>query len=245
MFQKDKVRLVKVLAQAGIGSRRSVEKLIAAGLVKVNKAIVKQQGVKVDPEIDQIEIMGQKLKPKEKHEYWWVNKPAGIVSSKVSQIGEPTVVELVNSQNRLYPVGRLDKESRGLMLLTNDGELTHRLTHPKWHVTKTYLVTVKGKVLGFQLAKFTKGMMITDTEKTKPARVEIIEKTREATQLEFKLEEGKFRQIRRMLGYFGFEVMDLVRTAIGKSTLGKLAEGKARKLSPDEVGKLKKGVGLG
>ncbi len=236
-------RLQKFLAHQGIGSRRAVEKMIAAGRISVNKKIIINQGVKIDPTTDRVTVDGKVIKPKEKYEYIWLNKPPEVLSAASSKTGELTVVDLVDSDNRLYPVGRLDKDSQGLLLLTNDGELTHRLTHPKYHIPKTYEVFVSGKITTKKIERLQTGIKLSEGM-TQPAEVEIIEQNETGTWLEFVLHEGKHRQIRRMCATVDLHVIDLIRVKFGPVEIKNLKLGKSRSATSAEISTLYKLVKL-
>jgi 23S rRNA pseudouridine2605 synthase len=245
-------RVQKFLAHQGIGSRRSIEKMINAGRIAVNDQVITEQGTKIDPDTDRVAVDGQVIENQGANVYYWLNKPAGVVSSSVSQAGEPTVLDHIDSPVRIYPVGRLDKESRGLMLLTNDGLLTHRLTHPKFHINKTYEVTVTGKITAKGLYKLRTGIPLVEG-KTAPAQVELIApetavknpgRTSDEHRLRFMIHEGKFRQIRRMCTAVNLTVVDLIRTGFGPFGLKDLAEGEYRPATAEELATLRRLVGL-
>lgn len=243
MDSQNTIRLDKYLANAGLVSRRSVDKYLKRNVVKVNNDQVFEGGVKVDPKEDQISVNNQTLKPESNLVYIMLNKPMGVVSTTLDEQDRPTVTNLVPSPVRLYPVGRLDSDSIGLILLTNDGELTHKLTHPKFHIPKTYEVLVKEKPTKRQLQLLRTGVELKDG-KTSPAEVEIIEEFKFTTKLKFVLHEGRNRQIRRMCGKVGLEILELKRISIGPINLGDLELGASRKLTEKEIIHLKKSVDL-
>lgn len=234
-----KIRLNKYLASRGVASRRNIDKLISDKHIEVNGVVVSELGTKVDPLKDKIKIDGEEIKYESPMAYLILNKPKGVLSATSDEMGRKVVVDLVDSSKVLHPVGRLDQDSRGLILLTNDGELSHKLTHPKYHIDKTYLVTVVGEVTDWILKELREGINLKDG-KTAPAKVEIDGKEGSRTILKFTIYEGRHRQIRRMCGAVNLEVLDLQRIAIGPIEIGSLAEEKSRPLTAAEVDMLKK-----
>ncbi len=231
-------RLNKVLAAAGFGSRRYCDELIRAGRVRVDGETVTDLGRKVEQE-QQVVVDHQQVR-QQQHVYWLVNKPRGYLSTNYDPAGRPRVIDLVlHVPERVYTVGRLDEESEGLMLLTNDGELAQRLTHPRFGVEKTYHVQVAGTPSKEDLHQLRKGVWISEG-KVRARRVKRIGKRGESTILEVVLAEGKNREIRRMLAKLGHKVMPLRRVAIGPVLLSRLKPGKARRLSPPELAALRK-----
>jgi 23S rRNA pseudouridine2605 synthase len=227
-------RLQKVLAHAGVGSRRHCEELIAAGRVSVDGAIVRQLGTQVDPEKQRIAVDGEAIHA-ERHVYWLVNKPRGYLCTNHDPARRPLVIELVPKvDQRVYTVGRLDEDSEGLLLLTNDGALAHRLMHPRFGVEKTYLVQVVGSPSREDVQQLLKGVWLSDGH-VKARHVKRLKSQGSSTWLRIILSEGKNREIRRMLARLGHKVVRLRRTAIGPVELGPLASGKARKLSGPEL----------
>jgi pseudouridine synthase len=222
------MRLQKFISRAGYCSRRHAEELILNGKVKVNEQIITQLGTKVDPEKDKVTVEGITISMEENLVYIALNKPEGYVTS-CSHPGEKIVLELVNIPQRIYPVGRLDKDSTGLLLLTNDGKLHLKLTHPSFDHEKEYLVTVAQPIPRGALHSLEKGLTILGT-KTRPARVKRI------SEIRFKiiLKEGRNRQIRRMVQKVGNRVTHLKRIRIANIRLGKLPEGKWRHLDENE-----------
>ncbi|ACX52400.1 pseudouridine synthase [Ammonifex degensii KC4] len=237
-------RLQKVLARAGIASRRKAEELIVAGRVKVNGQVVDKLGVKVDPERDSIEVDGKPVKLPERLVYLAFHKPRGVVTTLHDPQGRPKVADFLKGiKERVFPVGRLDYDSEGLLLLTNDGELAHRLLHPRFHVPKTYLVWVKGEVGKEKLNLLRRGIKLEDGP-TLPAEVRVLRRARGETVLQLTIREGRKRQIRRMLKALGCEVLRLKRVAVGPVRLGPLRPGEYRHLTPREVDSLRKAAGL-
>ena len=231
-------RLQKVLAHAGIASRRKCEELILEGRVKVNGEIIKELGTKVGPQ-DKVEVRGKLVTAPEEKVYLLINKPVGYVSTVYDPQRRPKVTDLVKEvKARVYPVGRLDFDTEGLLLLTNDGDLTYALTHPKHEFPKTYLVKVQGAPSQDKLDRFRKGLRLTDG-KTAPAKVERQKKVGSNTLLEITIYEGRNRQIRRMCETLGHPVLELKRVRFGFLTLTGVETGKYRVLTKDEIDKLK------
>jgi len=231
-------RLQKVMAHAGVASRRKSEDIIAQGRVRVNGETVTEMGFKVDPEVDVIEVDGE-LISKEKRVYLLLNKPEGYITTVSDPEDRPTVMDLIpDLKQRVYPAGRLDFDSSGLLILTNDGELTYKLTHPKKEVDKTYWVRAKGKIESEDFNKFEEGMII-DGQKTSPAVIKNVNYQDDITEFEIIIHEGRNRQIRRMCKIAGFPVKKLKRIGFAFLTLQGLNEGEYRYLSDEEVQKLK------
>jgi 23S rRNA pseudouridine2605 synthase len=234
---RDGERLQKVLAQAGLGSRRACEGLIAAGRVQVNGEVA-ALGRRVDPGSDAVAVDGVPVGVRPGLVYYLLNKPPGVVSTASDPQGRPVVTGLVPSTPPVHPVGRLDAASEGLLLLTNDGELTFRLTHPSFGVEKEYLVAVEGIVKPGALRRLREGVDLGDG-RTSPARVARIGDD----VLRITIHEGRNRQVRRMCDAVGHPVRRLVRTRIGPIRIGQLAPGAWRELSQREVRALEKSVG--
>ena len=231
----EKIRLQKFFTDNKIMSRRSAERVIEAGNVKIN-GITAKVGDKVDPENDVVTYNGKIIKNNVlSKRYIMLNKPLGYVTTTSDEKGRETVLSLVSDVGeRIYPVGRLDMYSEGLLLLTNDGELTNRLTHPKHNMSKTYSVIIKGEISPDTLHKLTSPMEI-DGYKLKPVKVRIISQKNGATNTLFTLNEGRNRQIRKMCDACGLTIMRLTRISIGKLKLGDLERGKWRELTKNEV----------
>ena len=230
-------RLHKILAHAGIGSRRQCEQLIAQGRVTVDGETVRELGHKVDPADAAIQCDGQRVKP-QAPAYYLLNKPPGVVCTSSAREGRPRAVDFVrHDSRRLYTVGRLDADSRGLIVLTNDGALTQRLTHPRHHVAKTYRVRVRGSVRGATLEEVQRGVYLAEG-KTSLSRVRVVRRLRRATDLEVELRQGVNRQIRRVLARVGHPVLDLRRIAVGPIRDPNLREGAHRRLRNDEIRQL-------
>jgi len=231
----EKVRLQKYIADCGVASRRKAEELIGHGKVTVNGQLVDQFGTKIDPAKDKVEVDGVPVRPASKKIYLKLNKPRGIVSSCVSQRGEPTICDLIKDvEERLYPVGRLDQASEGLMILTNDGELANRLMHPRYEHEKEYLVTCRLAATGYQLQQLQKGIVI-EGEKTLPAKITLLA----LKEFSIVLREGKKRQIRLMMEAVGNKVVTLKRVRIKNIQLGDLKPGQYRPLTADELKNLR------
>ncbi len=233
----DTKRLNQLLASAGFGSRRHCEELILEGRVQVDGDIVTQLAVQVDPNVQKVRVDGVPLKP-QKLVYYAVHKPVGVVSTNSDPQGRPRVIDLVPPTQRVYPVGRLDRSSDGLILLTNDGELAQLLAHPKFGVQKVYRVTVAGEVRSETMRKMREGIYIAEGL----VRVDgatILKAKKKATDMEIRLREGKNREIRRILAKFGHKVQTLRRIAIGPLRLGDMPAGAYRTLTREEVEKLR------
>jgi 23S rRNA pseudouridine2605 synthase len=225
-------RLQKVLARAGVSSRRKAEAVIAAGRVTVDGIVVTELGAKVDPERDTVAVDGVPIDA-EQREYWALHKPVGVITTAKDPWGRPTALELVPSQARVYPVGRLDADSAGLLLLTNDGELAFKLTHPRFEHDKEYHVLVAGRPDAADLRRLRRGILL-DGRATAPAEVDVLASAAEGTWLRMVLREGRKRQIRRMMERLHHPVMRLLRVRVGPILLGDLPEGESRRLTPDE-----------
>jgi 23S rRNA pseudouridine2605 synthase len=229
------MRLAKFLAHAGVASRRAAELLVAEGRVTVGGQTVLDPALDVD-ESDGVAVDGRLLSGAEPRVVYALNKPVGVVSTARDTHGRPTVVDLVRERDvRLYPVGRLDADSSGLILLTNDGELANRLTHPSFEVPKTYRAKLAGGPIGDrELQALRRGVPI-DGSRTAPARV----RRRGAKEIEITIHEGRNRQVRRMCESLGHPVTELERIAFGPLRLGELRPGAYRRLAPAEVGRLR------
>jgi 23S rRNA pseudouridine2605 synthase len=222
-------RLQKVLARAGIGSRRACEELIADGRVTVNGDVA-TLGARVDPEHDEIEVDGSLVPVAEGLVHYLLNKPAGVVTTLADPEGRPTVADLVPPSPRVFPVGRLDADTEGLLVVTNDGPLAHRLTHPSFGIEKEYVALVAGDPRPADLRALRKGVAL-DDGMTAPARVAVVG----PSTLRITIHEGRNRQVRRMCDAVGLPVLRLVRTRIGPVTDRRLRPGAWRPLTPREV----------
>ena len=233
-MKDNKIRLQKYMSENGIASRRKSEEMIEAGKVKVNGRVA-TLGDKVDPIRDKIVVSGKRVVRTKTKMYIMLHKPRGFVTTMSDELGRKCVSELVEDAGvRLFPVGRLDRNSEGLLLMTNDGAFSNMLTHPSRHVSKVYRVTVREKVTEDQLTKLTEGIML-DGTKTLPCDVHIIDKGENRTVLNVVLYEGRNRQIRRMCEAVGLTVIRLKRTEIAGVRLGMLPQGKWRELNEKEM----------
>jgi 23S rRNA pseudouridine2605 synthase len=232
-------RLQKLLARAGFGSRRSCEELITAGKVAVDGKTVTELGSKADPLEQRITVEGRQLRV-ERPVYYLMNKPKGVLCTSRDPQGRRTVLDLVPAERRrVFAVGRLDAESRGAVILTNDGSFTNLLTHPRYGVEKTYLVRVRGDVDDGAVARLRAGVWLSEG-RTLPARVWVVKKKGGETELGIAISEGKNRQVRRMLAKVGHKVLALTRTRIGPLTLRGVGDGQVRELTAEEVEGLRK-----
>jgi len=237
-------RLQKLLSRAGIASRRKAEELIRAGRVRLNGQVVKELGTKANPRTDRVTIDGRPLRPAAAPLYILLHKPVNVVTTLSDPQERPTVRELLRDvRARVFPVGRLDFQSAGLLLFTNDGELALRLTHPRYGVRKTYRVKVKGTPSSDVLAQLAAGVRLAEG-RTAPAEVRVLRGGDAKTWLEITLGEGRKREVRRMCESVGHPVEKLTRVALGPLTLGNLAPGEHRMLSEREVFQLRRAVGL-
>jgi 23S rRNA pseudouridine2605 synthase len=233
-------RLQRVLASAGFGSRRQCEELITEGRVEVDGLRVVELGTQVDPKVAKIFVDGTLLK-KQRTVYFLLNKPPGVVTSNRDPQGRTRVIDLIDEPERVFPVGRLDRSSEGLLLLTNDGDLAQQLAHPKYGVRKIYRVTVAGKIDNDKLVQMRKGIYIAEGHVAVDG-AKILRHRAKATDLEIVLREGKNREIRRILARLGHKVMSLQRVALGPLRLGDLPRGNYRALKTDELKRLREEV---
>jgi pseudouridine synthase len=236
-------RIQKVLARAGIASRRAIEEMIVRGRIRVNGERV-ELGRRIDSSKDLVEVDGSRVPLAADLVYYLMNKPVGVVTTASDEEGRETVMDLLDDIDvRIYPVGRLDLDSEGAVLLTNDGDLALRLTHPRFGVSKTYLAEVEGSVKDKTARQLARGVELEDGV-TGPAKARLIERAPGGTLIEITLSEGRNRQIRRMLESVGHPVRRLVRTAIGPLMLGRLKPATYRRLRPEEVRELYRAAGL-
>jgi len=230
-------RLQKYLATAGVASRRKAEELIKQGRITVNGKIITEMGAKIDPNSDIIYFDGRRVSGETKI-YLLLHKPAGYLCTLNDPQKRPIVTDLLPKiTKRIFPVGRLDLDTEGALIMTNDGELGQFIQHPRYEVNKTYQVTVTGKPTDLDLQKLRKGIMI-DGHKTYPARIRILHSQTNSTTLEIIIHEGKKRQVRKMFKAIGCPVQRLIRTAYGNLKLGDLPRGKYRKLTENDIKKL-------
>lgn len=233
------IRLQKYLADAGIASRRKAEELILEGKITVNGNVVRELGTKVDAKMDTVLYQGKKVECTQEMVYIMLHKPEGFVTTVKDQFHRATVLDLVSGvSERIFPVGRLDYETSGLLLLTNDGDVTYRLTHPKHDIEKVYEAKLFGIPDPTDLAKFRRGVII-DGRRTQPAKIEILEKGEKYCQVRIVIVEGRNRQVRKMCEAIRHPVAQLKRIATGELELGDLAKGKYRYLTEKEVKYLK------
>ncbi len=228
------MRINKFLATCGVASRRKCDELILQGKVLVNKKKVTQLGLDVDEEKDEVVFNGEIVTLPETRVYYMLHKPKGYVTSASDDRGRKTVLDLVKSSARIFPVGRLDYDSEGLVLLTNDGELANMLTHPSFEIEKTYVAKIEGKILESELAVLRAGVVI-DGKRTAKAKFKLLDFDGKISRIEVKIKEGRNRQVRKMFEAIGHEVIFLKRTAIGGLKLGGLSRGEFRELKPEEV----------
>ncbi|MBN1192953.1 MAG: rRNA pseudouridine synthase [Coriobacteriia bacterium] len=236
-------RIQKFLARAGVGSRRSAEQMISDGRVSVNGAVVVTPGMKVRPGVDDVCLDGCPVEAPRELRYLMLNKPAGVVTTLDDPQGRPTVAGFMPADGpRLFPVGRLDLATTGLLLLTNDGELAHALMHPRHHVEKVYRAEVDGVPDAEDIRRLEEGIEL-DDGLTAPARAVLVEVLDGRAIVHLTLREGRKRQVRRMLSSVGHPVLELCRIAYGPLPLGELAEGAVRELVDDEVAQLRAAAG--
>jgi 23S rRNA pseudouridine2605 synthase len=245
-----KERLQKILSQAGVASRRLSEELIAQGRVQVNGVTVTELGTKADAGADEIKVDGRRIHAQKRKRYILLHKPRGYITSRSDPEGRPTVLDLLRAvPEYIYPVGRLDYDSEGLLILTNDGELAARLTHPRHEVDKVYEARVRGIPDDHTLERLAKGVTI-DGKRTAPAKVRVIDPPNkratenEQTRIELSIHEGRQRQVRKMFDAIGHPVVRLKRVRIGPIQDPNIPQGHWRELTPQEVGKLQRAAGL-
>lgn len=227
-------RLQKYMAACGVASRRKCEEVILEGRVKVNGAIVSELGYKIDPEKDEVFVDGKKIKKEERKVYIALNKPEGYVCTVKDEKGRETILDLVKVEERIYPIGRLDYDTSGLILLTNDGDVYNKIIHPREEKNKVYIALIKGILSKKQIEMFEKGIDIGGYI-TAPAKLKVLETFSDATEVEITIHEGKNRQIRRMCDAIGHSVISLQRIQVGDIKLKDLHKGKWRFLSDEEI----------
>lgn len=233
-----KERLQKILASAGIASRRRCEELILEGAITVNRKVVDKLPVFADPEKDLITAYGKKVGPAPKL-YYLLNKPKGVICTSHDPQGRPKAIDLVPARERIFCVGRLDADTMGLIILTNDTELTNRLTHPRYKIPKTYVVRVKGEITAEAVNKLKTGIWLAEG-KTKEASVKVLKKSRDESLVEVSIKQSLNHQIHRMFAKIGFRVRSVRRTTIGNLTAKNLGIGEFRPLNKAEVAQLNK-----
>ena len=238
-----KVRLQKYLAECGVASRRKSEELIEQGAVRVNGQVA-SIGDKINPKSDTVTVKGKKIIKQKNHTYIMLHKPRGFITTMSDERDRKCVAELIKDvPGRVYPVGRLDRDSEGMLLCTNDGEFANAMTHPRKHVPKPYRVTVRPTITQEQITELTTGIVI-DDRMTAPAEIRVVTREEGRVVLEIILYEGRNRQIRKMCEAVGLEVARLKRTAVGSVKLGMLKQGDWRDLTEDEVRKLMIAAGM-
>ena len=234
------IRLNKFLAQAGVASRREVDKMIAEGRIKVNGQVVQVLGHKIDDEKDRVEVDGRRVEREEGLVYLMLNKPQGYLVTLKDNFQRPTIQQLLPSlKQRIFPVGRLDYDSSGLLLMMNDGELAYRLTHPRFKVPKVYLAKVMGEPDPSDLARLEKGIYL-DGKKTAPAQIAQVKSDPKKSLFKIEIFEGRKREVKRMFQAIGHKVLHLQRIGFGSLRLGSLKAGKWRYLTRKEIDTLKK-----
>ena len=228
------MRLQKYMAQCGVASRRASEEIILSGRVKVNGETVDYMGCEIDENLDMVEVDGVLIKPEAKKYYILLNKPKGYVTTVSDEFDRPTVMELVRDVHaRIYPVGRLDYDTAGLLIMTNDGEFANILTHPSHNVNKAYIAQLNAMPDSESLNLLRTGILL-DGKKTAPAKVEVLNPAKHGCEIKVTIHEGRNRQVRRMFEAIGAEVTSLKRISVGNVTLGNLPEGKWRHLNDAE-----------
>ena len=236
-----KLRINKYLASCGIASRRNCEQLVLDGRVEVNGKKITALATEIDEQVDKVSLDGKKVEPIHKHIYIMLNKPRGYITSTSDEKGRKTVMELLDDKfagKRIFPVGRLDYDTDGLLLLTTDGELSNRLMHPRHEISKTYVAKIEGEVSEAELNKI-RGGVILDGEKTKKCKAKVVGFENNESRIEVTISEGRNRQIRRMFETINREVVFLKRVAIGDIRLGGLYRGESRELKDEEIEYLK------
>lgn len=232
-------RLQKYMARCGIASRRKAEQIILQGNVKVNGLVVKELGSKINPEKDVVTVYNKRIYEKEKHIYIKLYKPEGYITTVKDQFNRKTVLDLINIKERIYPIGRLDYDTSGLLLLTDDGDLANKLMHPKYHIYKTYEIEIKGSINENSINKLRTGVLI-DGYKTAPAKVKLLKQDKKMSLVKISIHEGKNRQVRKMFETVGHNVLKLKRISFGNINLGELKKGQWNYLTDHEINFLKR-----
>jgi pseudouridine synthase len=241
-------RLNAYLARSGVASRRAADRLIESGAVKVNGRTPPAEGLIIDPDIDRVTVDGRPVKPVTRHRYVALNKPLGVITTAKDESGRTNVLDIIGDEgmsgHRLFPVGRLDADSTGLLVLTDDGDVAYRLTHPRYHVPREYIAAVGGSLSASDLAKLQHGVSLEDGV-TKPAEIEVVRVLPgPMTELRVVISEGRHRQVRRMLLALGHRVQSLRRVGFGPLKLGRLKVGGWRVLGEAEVAALRRAARL-
>lgn len=230
-------RIQKYMARCGVASRRKAEELVLEGRVKINGQTINSV-VSIDPDVDRVEFDGRVIKPEERKVYIMLNKPVGIITSAKDQFDRKTVLDIIKVEERVFPVGRLDFDTAGLIILTNDGDLAYRMTHPSHEVEKVYLAEIAGIPTEDELERFRRGLEIEDYV-TAPSKIRVLKEIARSSQVEITIHEGKNRQVRKMCDAIGHPVIRLKRIRIGSLGMEGLEEGKWRELTDMEVEYLK------
>jgi pseudouridine synthase len=233
-------RLQKILARSGLGSRRACEDLIVEGRVRVNGLVVMELGTRADPVRSKITVDNKPIR-RERVVYYLVNKPKGVICTMAGGAKGSRITDLVPKTVRVHPVGRLEVDSEGLMVLTNDGGLTHQLTHPSFGVSRVYSVEVDGEIGEEALGRLQRGVYLAEG-KTMPAEIRVVQRTAKGGRIEVTIREGLNREIRRMLAAVGLKPRRIVRIRLGRLSLGDLPSGSYRAMDSEEIGKLRKGL---
>lgn len=236
-LQVNTIRADKLLSSLGLSSRRGIEKFIKNNKVEANGVKITEHGQRV-PLKSTIKINGTEIK-KPKKVYYLLNKPKGIVSTASDEFGRKNVIDLIKTNERIFPIGRLDRDTHGLLILTNDGELTNMLIHPKYHVGKTYILKIKGSISNEQIEKLENGVELEDGLTSK-AKVKVLQKRKDGIFVELTIFEGKKRQVRRMCEHLNINLIDLQRVRFGTVELAELKIGEYRLLSGKEIENLKR-----
>lgn len=232
-------RLQKYIASCGVSSRRKAEELILDGKVKVNGVLINTLGTKIDEEQDIVTVNGIIIRKTQEYIYIKLNKPNGYVTTVKDQFNRQTVIDLINIKERIYPIGRLDYNTSGLLLLTNDGDLANKLMHPKYNIYKTYIAEVEGSISEESINKLKTGVIIDEIYKTAPAKVKLLNTTNNFSKVQISIFEGKNRQVRKMFDAVGHEVKALKRISFGKIELGSLKTSQWVYLNQEEINYLK------
>ena len=237
MNNSRKMRLNKYLARSGVSSRRKADKLIEQGRIKINGKVVTELGTKINLKQDRVEVDGEAAEPENK-QYLILNKPPGYLVTLDDPFDRPTIKELLPDLGiRIFPVGRLDLHSEGLLLLTNDGELAHHLMHPRYQIKKVYIVRIKGQIHSRDLKSLLRGVVL-NNQRVSPDRAQLVTKDSNSSLLKLEIHEGKKREIRRMFQVIGYQVVSLKRIQFDGLKLGNLEKGKWRYLKPEEIERL-------
>jgi len=237
MTQK-KIRLNRYLALCGLGSRRKCDELIAAGAIRVNGMVMVEMGIRIDPDRDVVDYYNQRVQPQQKHVYLLLNKPLRVVTTASDEKKRKTVLDIIDMEDRIFPVGRLDFNTTGALLLTTDGKLSYILAHPKFEVSKIYRILLDKRIRPVDLHHFRKGLML-EGRKTAPCKAEEMRIIDNASYMEVELHEGRNRQIRKMFDVLGYQVKKLHRIEFAGLRVDNLKTGEWRQLTGEEIGKLR------